>query len=356
MVNASSDRLHALDAARATALLLGIVLPRDDVLLATKGADGCRHGQPPQPLPRGTISRLAYVPNGDFFLLAGFFGHMSLHKKGLRAFVADRLKRIGIPLVVGWPILFGAIVAVTIWGADVISHGGPPQLPSAFPELPAFPLTHLWFLYVLLWLYAATLLLMGSSSWWIVTGACAPGSTASRAGWSRIGWVTLHSPYRWLTLYFTPPWLAWFGQRCREREVQGPAPLPYVEQVHLPVNQPTEGEGREERGDRTGIRNQRHIGRIDDGGELRNHRCGASGDEGVAGCRDRALCRLLHAVGVDMEFRVDRSVPHSCRSTTWHAATSPMRLTGFTSCTWRWLWPCRYRCRNWPGRGGSSSR
>jgi len=38
---------------------------------------------------------------------------MSLHKKGLRAFVADRLKRIGIPLLVGWPILFGAIVAVT---------------------------------------------------------------------------------------------------------------------------------------------------------------------------------------------------------------------------------------------------
>ena len=57
--------------------------------------------------------------------------------------------------MVGWPILFAAIVAVTIWGAVVGAHGGPLPPPPKYPGFPAFPLTHLWFLYVLLWLYAA---------------------------------------------------------------------------------------------------------------------------------------------------------------------------------------------------------
>jgi hypothetical protein len=212
MVNASSERLHALDAARATALVLGIVLHATMSFLPLKAPMAAVVDSQHSLFLAGLFHVLHTFRMATFFLLAGFFGHMSLHKKGLRSFVADRLTRISIPLVVGWPILFGAIVGVTIWGADVMAHGGSPQLPSAFPQLPAFPLTHLWFLYVLLWLYAATLLLNGLVVL-IDRRGCLRAWIDSVVRWlveNPFGYVALSLPLAF-TLYFTPPWLAWFG-------------------------------------------------------------------------------------------------------------------------------------------------
>jgi fucose 4-O-acetylase-like acetyltransferase len=45
-----------------------------------------------------------------FFLIAGFFGHMTFHKRGAKAFVIDRAKRIALPLVIFWPLLLTGIV------------------------------------------------------------------------------------------------------------------------------------------------------------------------------------------------------------------------------------------------------
>ena len=45
-----------------------------------------------------------------FFLIAGFFAHMTFHKRGAKAFVLDRAKRIALPLVVFWPLLITGIV------------------------------------------------------------------------------------------------------------------------------------------------------------------------------------------------------------------------------------------------------
>ncbi len=158
-----SERLHALDAARGFALMLGIVFHATASFLPSP---------PGVPLwivmdnsRSAVLSALFLVLHifrmTTFFLLAGFFAHMSFHKKGVGGFIRDRLKRIGLPLIVGWPILFAGIVAASIWGAMVMAHGGPLPKPPAYPGFPAFPLTHLWFLYVLLLLYAATLLLRG---------------------------------------------------------------------------------------------------------------------------------------------------------------------------------------------------
>ena len=41
-----------------------------------------------------------------FFLVAGFFAHMSFHRRDVTAFIGDRLKRIALPLAVSWPIVF----------------------------------------------------------------------------------------------------------------------------------------------------------------------------------------------------------------------------------------------------------
>ena len=59
-----------------------------------------------------------------FFLIAGFFAHMSFHRRGTWGFIKDRLQRIALPLVIGWPILFAAMVAVILWAAS-FPHGGP---------------------------------------------------------------------------------------------------------------------------------------------------------------------------------------------------------------------------------------
>jgi peptidoglycan/LPS O-acetylase OafA/YrhL len=148
-----------------------------------------------------------------FFLIAGFFAHMSFHRRGAKGFIIDRLQRIGIPLVVGWPFLFAAIVAVSIWAVISANHGALPKGPAPpFPQFPNFPLTHLWFLYVLLELYAATLIVRG------VTALLDRGGHF-RAGVDRLVAAVVRSPFAPLVLAapvavlfaLDGKWLMWFG-------------------------------------------------------------------------------------------------------------------------------------------------
>jgi fucose 4-O-acetylase-like acetyltransferase len=106
-----------------------------------------------------------------FFLIAGFFARVLVERRGVKAFVKDRAKRVALPLV-----LFSIVVALTaalglVLGA--LPHGvdylmslvqpAQPQ-PGAAPA-PAqqaaagggFNLGHLWFLYYLLIFYALAL-------------------------------------------------------------------------------------------------------------------------------------------------------------------------------------------------------
>ena len=100
-----------------------------------------------------------------FFLIAGFFAHMSFHRRGAFGFIRDRLQRIAVPLVVGWPILFAAMARSLFWAANFPNGGPLPGPPGWPPVLPQFPLTHLWFLYVLLEFYAALLVLRAGVVW-----------------------------------------------------------------------------------------------------------------------------------------------------------------------------------------------
>lgn len=153
-----SSRLHGLDAVRALALLGGIVLHACMSFLP-----GFREvGWPiSDRSPSVTLGVLFFVLHTfrmtTFFLIAGFFGHMLFHRKGARAFVWDRLLRIGVPLVVGWPLLFPPILVAIIWGATKLYGDATPPPPPSGGRF-SFPLMHLWFLYVLLWLYTLVLL------------------------------------------------------------------------------------------------------------------------------------------------------------------------------------------------------
>ena len=212
MSDTGTERLHALDAARGFALLLGIVFHATVSFLPSAVPlwivmDNSRS------VALGVVFHVIHIFRmTTFFVIAGFFAHMSFHKKGLGAFVADRLKRIGIPLLVGWPILFAAILAVTIWGALTMSHGGKLPPPPAYPGFPAFPLTHLWFLYALLLLYVVTLSLRGAVALIDRSGAVRAGADAI-VRWlveSPLGFIVLAAPTA-VTLFSLPQWLQWFG-------------------------------------------------------------------------------------------------------------------------------------------------
>jgi peptidoglycan/LPS O-acetylase OafA/YrhL len=210
---AAPERLHALDAVRGGALLLGIVFHATLSFLPTPAKlwivqDSHRS------VALGVLFFTTHVFRmTTFFLIAGFFAHMSFHRRGGAAFIADRLKRIAVPLVVGWPIVFGAIVAVSVWAARAANLGQPPGTPPpSFPTFPRFPLTHLWFLYVLLEFYAAILILRGAV-------ALIDRGGGIRAGLDRLVRLVMRGPLGALVMAVpvgvafaaNPKWLMWFG-------------------------------------------------------------------------------------------------------------------------------------------------
>jgi ABC-type multidrug transport system ATPase subunit/peptidoglycan/LPS O-acetylase OafA/YrhL len=156
MTTTDSERLHALDAVRAVALLAGVVL---------HGAMSYLPGFTIWPLlDRSTsvpLSLTFYVIHcfrmTVFFVIAGFFGRLLLQRHGVREFVRNRGVRILVPLAVGWILVFPAVVATLAWSRG----GGPPPALPAGVERPAlaFPLFHLWFLYLLTLLYGMVLAL-----------------------------------------------------------------------------------------------------------------------------------------------------------------------------------------------------
>lgn len=166
----ASERLHALDALRGIALLLGIVLHAAMSFVPIAPRIWLIQDTHPS-LLLGLLTFTIHVFRmTTFFLMAGFFAHMSFHRRGSMGFVKDRLQRIALPLVIGWPLVYVPIALIVIWAAN-FPNGGPPH--GAFgwmPPLPNFRLTHLWFLYVLLELYVAMLLLRGAIVWLDASG------------------------------------------------------------------------------------------------------------------------------------------------------------------------------------------
>ena len=171
----SSGRLHGLDALRGTALLLGVVLHASMsyfpvTIWIVPDTDN-------SPVASVIFFAIHLFRMTSFFLIAGLFAHMMLERRGTGGFIRDRAIRIAGPLAAFWFPMLAAIIAGLIWMAAIrnggtIPTGGPPPPPLT---LETFPLTHLWFLWVLLILYVAMLILR------------APFAMADRdGGWGRV--------------------------------------------------------------------------------------------------------------------------------------------------------------------------
>lgn len=201
------SRLHALDAVRAFALLAGIVLhatmsfflpiPAMDVSQST------------------TLGVLFYVIHifrmSLFFMIAGFFAHMVYHRRGWREFSRDRLKRIALPMVVGWIILAPLLGVIVVWGL-IRTFGSEAPEGAEMPDM-GFPLTHLWFLYYLCIFYIGFIILRAL----FVTLVDRHESIRNLADRivavltpALIAPVLIGLPLA-LVFYYSPEWPAWFG-------------------------------------------------------------------------------------------------------------------------------------------------
>ena len=136
MADTANERLHALDAVRGFALIAGIVFHA--TLSFVPGPKGVPLWIVTDSHPSLTLALTAHVLHifrmTTFFMIAGFFAHLTFHRRGAKGFIADRAKRIGIPLLVGWPIVFAAFIAVTIWAAVSATRGGPLPPPPQYPD------------------------------------------------------------------------------------------------------------------------------------------------------------------------------------------------------------------------------
>jgi ABC-type multidrug transport system ATPase subunit/peptidoglycan/LPS O-acetylase OafA/YrhL len=155
----SQERLHALDAVRAFALLSGIVLHATMSFFL--------------PIPAHDVSQSATLNvlfflihtwrMTTFFIVAGLFARLVIARRGTRGFIADRAKRILVPLLVGWIILAPLTIAALIWGVTRSADPGTVAAVTQPAVVPAgaFPLVHLWFLYYLCIFYVALLAVRG---------------------------------------------------------------------------------------------------------------------------------------------------------------------------------------------------
>lgn len=209
-LNSPAERLHGLDALRGGALLLGLVLHAAMAYI-------------PQPIWIATDTSAApgagvvffaihLFRMTTFFLIAGLFAHLALERKGGFRFAMDRLIRIGGVLATFWGLVLAGIIAVLLWKVAIDNGGslpkdGPPPPPFT---LETFPLTHLWFLWVLLIFYAVLLIFRGVLS---LDRSGVVGRAADRLTGAMVGpWTpaVLAAPLA-LAFWLKPNWSAFFG-------------------------------------------------------------------------------------------------------------------------------------------------
>lgn len=163
-------RVHDLDALRAFAMLLGIVLhaclflmPVDDWPIQDKWADS-------HDLENNPYAFLFAVIHGFrmpiFYLISGFFAALLWQSRGLGGLARHRLRRIGLPLLAGMLTIIPATNAFFI-----------PVTPLTWIYSWLSSLAHLWFLWYLILMAAVFIACAGLGlqfrhpAWWLLVPA-----------------------------------------------------------------------------------------------------------------------------------------------------------------------------------------
>lgn len=148
-------RLDYLDAARAFALVLGVVFHASLSFLPTFMGWAVQDVST-SPLVSGFVTISHSFRMEVFFLLAGFFACVTLRRKGAGEFARSRVLRLVVPFVVGWFLLRPLLVSGWVMGGASLrgDYQFWPGIVAGFKSLEKLPAeiftgSHLWFLYYL---------------------------------------------------------------------------------------------------------------------------------------------------------------------------------------------------------------
>jgi peptidoglycan/LPS O-acetylase OafA/YrhL len=164
----ATNRYHALDSLRATMMLLGIVLHGALPYMASTGIVWPFKDPQTSRFFDLLVILIHLFRMPVFFVIAGFFAAFLYHERGELYFLRNRASRILAPFLVFWPWLFLATMGA-FWDAQGVTGQ---RTESSFITflwryLQSNTWIHLWFLYDLLFFYAAAVVLMripGASS------------------------------------------------------------------------------------------------------------------------------------------------------------------------------------------------
>jgi glucan biosynthesis protein C len=150
------ERLHYLDHLRALAMLAGVFFHAALAYSPLMSGFFPTADRQNSEWVDGVVWGLHLVRMPLFFVVAGFFAAWVLEKRGGAALARQRVRRILVPFLVAWPLVWISLSAGIVWAANNVQH------PSALlamvrewmqlPDPPVAPpgTMHLWFLYYLL--------------------------------------------------------------------------------------------------------------------------------------------------------------------------------------------------------------
>jgi hypothetical protein len=169
-IDPANVRYHGLDALRAWAMSMGIVLHAAWIMIPGEAGAPMTDASASS-VPDFICLAIHTFRMQLFFVLAGLFACLLLRKRGLGRFAINRTQRIVLPLVVSWLIL----CPIMVWQYNTAGlASGAIQGDKTAWELTVdyfanisssnAMLLHLWFLYYLCWAYVLVFAARGMAS------------------------------------------------------------------------------------------------------------------------------------------------------------------------------------------------
>jgi glucan biosynthesis protein C len=151
----TSTRLDYLDATRAFALVLGVIFHASLSFIPIYIGWAVQDvSTSPFITAFMTVSHTFRMET--FFLLAGFFSHLALHRQDVGTFIRSRFFRLVVPFVLGWFVLHPLLISSWFMGSESLRGAVNiwADLRNGFKTLDTLPRglftgSHLWFLYYL---------------------------------------------------------------------------------------------------------------------------------------------------------------------------------------------------------------